>query len=166
VLSPVDLNKQIGSDGATWLDRRLIHGETADLAPTGFGQQVREAMDQRREHHIEQGDATRSRDSRVFYRRNLLAILREREVVGVGSDMALSKGLPFRAATDGESVSGKFTGTVHLSSGKFAVVEKSHEFTLVPWRPIIDRQLGREVMGIVQGGSVSWQLGRQRGLER
>ncbi|EJD4503655.1 DUF3363 domain-containing protein [Salmonella enterica subsp. enterica serovar Infantis] len=52
VLSPVDLNKQIGSDGATWLDRRLIHGETADLAPTGFGQQVREAMDQRREHHI------------------------------------------------------------------------------------------------------------------
>ncbi|GHL51095.1 hypothetical protein ECZU29_59450 [Escherichia coli] len=35
-------------------------------------------MDQRREHHIEQGDATRSRDSRVFYRRNLLAILRER----------------------------------------------------------------------------------------
>ncbi len=163
VLSPVDLNKQIGSDGATWLDRRLIHGETADLAPTGFGQQVREAMDQRREHHIEQGDATRSRDSRVFYRRNLLAILREREVAGVGSDMALSKGLPFRAATDGESVSGKFTGTVHLSSGKFAVVEKSHEFTLVPWRPIIDRQLGREVMGIVQGGSVSWQLGRQRG---
>ncbi len=141
VLSPVDLNKQIGSDGATWLD-------------------------QRREHHIEQGDATRSRDSRVFYRRNLLAILREREVAGVGSDMALSKGLPFRAATDGESVSGKFTGTVHLSSGKFAVVEKSHEFTLVPWRPIIDRQLGREVMGIVQGGSVSWQLGRQRGLER
>ncbi|EKG8960123.1 DUF3363 domain-containing protein [Salmonella enterica] len=135
VLSPVDLNKQIGSDGATWLDRRLIHGETADLAPTGFGQQVREAMDQRREHHIEQGDATRSRDSRVFYRRNLLAILREREVAGVGSDMALSKGLPFRAATDGESVSGKFTGTVHLSSGKFAVVEKSHEFTLVPWRP-------------------------------
>ncbi|WP_254555998.1 DUF3363 domain-containing protein, partial [Salmonella enterica] len=79
----------------------------------------------------------------VFYRRNLLAILREREVAGVGSDMALSKGLPFRAATDGESVSGKFTGTVHLSSGKFAVVEKSHEFTLVPWRPIIDRQLGR-----------------------
>ena len=71
-----------------------------------------------------------------------------------------------RTSSDGESVSGKFTGTVHLSSGKFAVVEKSHEFTLVPWRPIIDRQLGREVMGIVQGGSVSWQLGRQRGLER
>ena len=48
--------------------------------------------------------------------------------------------------------------------GKFAVVEQSHEFTLVPWRPVIDRQLGREVIGVVQGGSASWQLGRQRGL--
>ncbi|WP_323717640.1 DUF3363 domain-containing protein [Paracoccus aminovorans] len=164
VLSPVDLDKQIGSDGATWLDRRLIQSETADLAPTGFGQQVREAMDQRREHHIEQRDATRSRDGRIFYRRSLLATLREREVARVGAEMAESKSLPFRAATDGENVSGKFTGTVQLSSGKFAVVEQSHEFTLVPWRPVIDRQLGREVMGVVQGGSVSWELGRKRGL--
>lgn len=33
-----------------------------------------------------------------------------------------------------------------------------------PASPVIDRQLGREVAGIVRGGSVSWQLGRQRGL--
>lgn len=72
--------------------------------------------------------------------------------------------MPFRAVTDGEAVSGKFTGTVQLSSGKFAIIEKSHEFTLVPWRRVIDRQLGREVMGVMQGGSVSWQLGRQRGV--
>ena len=164
VLSPVGLEKQIGSDGATWLDRRLVHGETADLASVGFGQQVREAMGQRREHHVEQGDATRARNDRIYYRRSLLATLREREVARVGAEMAEGKALPFRAATDGENVSGKFTGTVQLSSGKFAVVEQSHEFTLVPWRPVIDRQLGREVMGVVQGGSVSWQLGRQRGL--
>ncbi len=102
----------------------MIHGETDDLAPTGFGQQVRDAMDQRREHHIAQADATRARDGRFFYRRNLLATLREREVVRVGAEMAEGKGLPFRAATDGENVSGKFTGTVQLSSGKFAVVRK------------------------------------------
>jgi hypothetical protein len=44
------------------------------------------------------------------------------------------------------------------------MVERSHEFTLVPWRPLIDHQLGREVTGVVQGGSVSWQLGQRRGL--
>ncbi|WP_226558731.1 DUF3363 domain-containing protein [Salipiger thiooxidans] len=164
ILSTFDLEKQIGADGSTWLDRRLVSPDVSELAPVGFGQQVREAMDQRREHHIERGDATRTENDRVSYRRNLLATLREREVARVGAEMAHDKALSFRAAADGESVSGKFTGTVQLSSGKFAVVEKSHEFTLVPWRPVIDRQLGREVMGVMQGGSVSWQVGRQRSL--
>jgi hypothetical protein len=61
-------------------------------------------------------------------------------------------------------VQGVFKQTVQLSSGKFALVENAHEFTLVPWRPVIENELGRQVMGIVLGGSVSWQLGRQRGL--
>ena len=164
ILSAARLEQQIGADGATWLDRRLMSAETSDLAPTGFGQQVREAIDRRREHHIDRGDATPGPNGGTLYRRNLLATLRAREIERIGGEMAATKNLPFRAATDGEKVSGKFTGTVQLSSGKFAVVEQSHEFTLVPWRPVIDRQLGKEVMGIVQGGSVSWQLGRQRGL--
>ena len=63
-----------------------------------------------------------------------------------------------------KTVTGTFTGTVQLSGGKFAIVEKSHEFTLVPWRPVIDRPLGKEVSCIVQGGSVSWHMGRTRGL--
>lgn len=164
ILSAARLEKQIGADGATWLDRQLVSAETSDFAPSGFGQQVHEAMDRRRDHHIDRGDAVRQPNGGIAYRRNLLATLREREVARVGSELAATKSLPFRAAADGETVSGKFTGTIQLSSGKFAVVEKSHEFTLVPWRPVIDCQLGREVTGVVQGGSVSWQLGRQRGL--
>jgi len=164
VLSTFDLEKQIGADGSTWLDRRLVSSEPSDLSPSGFGQQVADAMNRRREHHIDQGDAARKPDGRIFYRRNLLGTLREREVARAGTELAASKALPFRAATDGETVSGKFTGTVQLSSGKFAVVEQSHEFTLVPWHPVIDRQLGKEISGIVQGGSVSWQLGRTRGI--
>ncbi len=164
VLSTFDLERQIGSDGATWLDRRLVSAGGSDLSPAGFGEQVREAMDRRREHHIYRGDAARRPDGRIAYRRNLIATLQEREVVQAGAELAARKALPFRMAADGETVAGTFTGTAQLSSGKFAIVEKSHEFTLVPWRPVIDRQLGREVSGIVQGGSVSWQLGRQRGL--
>jgi len=164
VLAALDLEKQIGANGATWLDRRLVSPDAADLAPAGFGQQVREAMDRRRENLIDQGDAMRQQNGQVIYRRNLLATLRERDVTHAGAELAVTKPVPFRAAADGETVSGKFTGTVQLSSGKFAVVEMSHEFTLVPWRPVIDRQLGREVMGVVQGGSVSWQPGRARGL--
>ncbi|MCB1387028.1 MAG: relaxase/mobilization nuclease and DUF3363 domain-containing protein [Nitratireductor sp.] len=164
ILSAARLEQQIGADGATWLDRRLVSAEPSDLAPSGFGQQVREAMDRRREHHIDRGDAARQPNGGIAYRRNLLGALREREVARVGSELAVTKGLAFRVASDGETVSGRFTGTVQLSSSKFALVEQSHEFTMVPWRPVIDRQLGREVSGVVQGGSVSWQLGRQRGL--
>lgn len=164
VLSTFDLEKQITADGATWLDRRLIGRGPSDIAPAGFGQDVSQAMDRRREHLIEQGDATRQQNGRILYRRDLLSTLEAREVARAGAELAATKPMPFRAAGDGETISGTFTGTVQLTSGKFAIVEKSHEFTLVPWRPVIDRQLGREVTGMVQGGSVSWQLGRQRGL--
>ncbi|HHV70274.1 MAG TPA: DUF3363 domain-containing protein [Ochrobactrum intermedium] len=49
-------------------------------------------------------------------------------------------------------------------SGEFAGVEQCREFTMVPWRPVIDRQLGKKVSGIVQDRSVSWQFGQPRGL--
>lgn len=164
VLSTFDLEKQITADGATWLDRRLVGRGPSDIVPAGFGQDVNQAMDRRRERLIEQGDAARQQNGRVLYRRDLLSTLETREVARAGAELAVTKPMPFRAAGCGETVSGTFTGTVQLSSGKFAIVEKSHEFTLVPWRPMIDRQIGKEVTGIVQSGSVSWQIGRQRGL--
>lgn len=43
------------------------------------------------------------------------------------------------------------------------MAEQGHEFALVPWRPVIGRQLDRVVNGVVQGGSISWQWGRQSG---
>jgi hypothetical protein len=36
-------------------------------------------------------------------------------------------------------------------------------FSLVPWKPVIEPKLGQSVTAIVQGNSVSWQIGRQRG---
>lgn len=165
VLSTFDLEHQITADGATWLDRRLVDRGASDHTSAGFGQEAQEAMDRRREHLIEQGDATRQADGRVFYRRNLLATLEQRDVAQSGADLAASRGVPFRAARDGETVQGKFAQTVQLSSGRFALVENAHEFTLVPWRPVIENRLGRDVMGVVQGGSVSWQLGRNKGLD-
>jgi len=43
-------------------------------------------------------------------------------------------------------------------------VERSREFTLVPWRPVIEKQLGRQVSALVRGDGVSWEFGRKRGL--
>jgi len=164
VLSTFDLESQIEAEGATWLDRRLVGRGPSDLVAAGFGRDVQQAMDRRREHLIGQGDAVSHGDGRIIYRRNLLATLEQRDVIRAGTALAGLRSLPFRAAADGETVQGVFKETVELSSGKFALVENAHEFTLVPWRPVIENRLGREVMGVVQGGSVSWQFGRKLGL--
>jgi hypothetical protein len=38
-------------------------------------------------------------------------------------------------------------------------------FQLVPWRPALEQQLGRQVSGMMApGGSVEWSLGHKRGL--
>lgn len=58
---------------------------------------------------------------------------------------------------------GIYRRSVELASGRFAVIEKSREFTLVPWRPVLERSLGKQVAGIARGETISWALGRQRG---
>jgi hypothetical protein len=38
-------------------------------------------------------------------------------------------------------------------------------FSLVPWTPSLERQLGQQVSGVVRsGGSIAWGLGRKQGL--
>lgn len=36
-------------------------------------------------------------------------------------------------------------------------------FGLVPWKPVSERRLGRQIGATVRGGGVSWEVGRQRG---
>ncbi len=40
ILSPLDLDQQIGSDGATWLDREMVSPSRTTLANSGFGREV------------------------------------------------------------------------------------------------------------------------------
>ena len=54
---------------------------------------------------------------------------------------------------------------VQVGDGKFALIQKSREFTLVPWRPVLERNMGKEVTGVIRGaGGISWTIGRSRGL--
>ena len=163
VLSTLDLEAQIVSDGATWLDRQLIGSDRMPITMAGFGVEIGSALEQRRRHHIAHGDARRDGTGRVFYRRDLLATLEGRELARVGAEIAIARDQPFRLATGGETIRGAYRETVQLASGRYALIENAQEFTLVPWRPVIERSLGRDVVGIVTEGGISWQLGRDRG---
>jgi hypothetical protein len=115
---------------------------------------------------VEQGHAARGDEGSIRYRPNLLATLERQERLRAGEQLARNRDVPFRAAEDGERVRGKFKQTVQLASGKYALIENALEFTLLPWRPIIERRRGQGISGLMHGTSVSWHLGRNRGLGR
>jgi hypothetical protein len=59
VLSPYDLDRQVTSHGATWLDRQLVNRDQGTLAEAGFGAEVRGALERRKDELIRQGHAWR-----------------------------------------------------------------------------------------------------------
>ncbi len=63
----------------------------------------------------------------------------------------------------GDRVQGTCRGPVTIGDKKFAIVEKSKEFTLVPWRPVLERRIGQQISGVVRAGGISWTSGRERG---
>lgn len=164
VLSALDLEAQIRSDGATWLDRQLLARDPVQVAQGGFGLAVEAALEHRRQHHFVHGDAHRDADGGVRYRRDLLGTLERRELARAGGELAATRAVPFRMPAPGDTIRGTYREAIQLASGRHALVENAQEFTLVPWRPVIERSLGREVVGLVTDGGISWQIGRDRGL--
>jgi len=65
-------------------------------------------------------------------------------------------------ATAGVRIEGRLSRMIEMTSGRYALIEKSREFTLVPWRPVLERQIGKPVSGIMREEGVSWTFGRQR----
>ncbi|HTN59959.1 MAG TPA: relaxase/mobilization nuclease RlxS [Devosia sp.] len=161
MLSPVGLERQVGVIGATWLDRELIHGSVAVLRDAGFGYDVQEALDRRRRWLVAQGFA-QELDGRAVFAAVMVGELQRRELAKEGTRLARERGLPYAHTERGDHVDGIYKRRVDLASGRFAVIENCRELTLVPWRPVIEQSLGREVSGIMRGDTISWSIGRQR----
>ncbi|CDX21466.1 conserved hypothetical protein [Mesorhizobium sp. ORS 3324] len=160
-LSSMPLEKQVGFDGATWVDRELVSNGPVALRDSGFGREVREAQTRRQQWLIAQGLA-HEEQGRVVYRADMISILRQRELNRIAGQLSSELGLSYFEAKPGDRLEGKMLRSVELASGKFAIIEKSREFTLVPWRPVLDRHIGKEISGIMSGEGISWTIGRQR----
>lgn len=163
VRSDLSLDQQVRARGATWLDRRLVAREPVDLSRAGFGGEVRAALDRRIDTLVEQGLASRD-GNKVTLGRSLIATLRDRELDSVGRRLASETGLAYLPAEAGDSVAGVYSRRISLSSGRFAMIDNGLGFQLVPWLPSLERELGRQVSGIVGPGGVDWNFGRKREL--
>jgi hypothetical protein len=136
VLSTYDLDRQITSDGATWLDRELASPNRTPRADIGFGAEVSRALERRKDSLVDQGMAMRTPEGGVRAPRDLLSRLERQEIARAGLETAKSRGLTFKPAEIGNYVSGTLVGTVNLASGKFAMIDDSLGFSLVPWHPV------------------------------
>lgn len=164
VRSDVTLERQVTAEGATWLDRQGIAREPLALASTGFGADVKEATEKRTDHLVEQGLASRDGGS-IRYARNLIATLRQRELDTLGRSLAGKSGMSFRWSGEGDPVTGTYHQRFNLASGRFAMIDDGLGFELVPWSPSLEKQRGREVLGIMRGdGGIDWSFARKRGL--
>ncbi|CAN5318767.1 relaxase/mobilization nuclease RlxS [soil metagenome] len=161
-LSHIPIERLVTADAATWIDRTLTGAEGVPARDAGFGREVREAQTLRRRWLVEQGLAE-GQAGTVRFRSNLIATLQRRELLRVAGQLADELGLAFTEARPRERVEGTLRRRVDLTSGRFALVEKSREFTLVPWRPALERHVGKQVGGVMRADGVNWRFGRERG---
>jgi hypothetical protein len=165
VLSPTGLNAQIGDDGATWLDRELVSRQRIVLADEGFGNEVKVALEERKQALVDLGHVTDLGGGHVRAPKDLIQRLEAAAIERSGKALAAERGLEWRPAIPGNHVTGQLIGSTQLSSGRFAMIDDGLGFSLVPWRPTLEQHIGRHVSGVVMpGGGVDWSFARSRGL--
>jgi type IV secretory pathway VirD2 relaxase len=161
--SDLPLDAQINARGATWLDRQLTSREPVATG-NGFGADIRSAMNERAGVLQSQGLA-QQHNGRWTFATKLIETLRNRELDETTRNLAERTGLKHLPSSEGDTVNGIYRERITLSSGRFAMIDDGLGFQLVPWRPALDKQLGQHVSGTMSlTGTVSWSLGRARGL--
>ncbi len=164
VRSDLPIDRQVMAVGATWLDRVAVSGETETLASTGFGAEARQAIRQRAA-FLADIDLADERSGSYAYARDLLSVLKRHEFAAVTADIAEEIDRSYTAAVPGGYASGTYVRRINLASGRFAMLDDSRSFTLVPWSPSMDSRLGQHIAGVVRGnGSVDWSFNRKRDL--
>jgi hypothetical protein len=165
VLSPTGLDQQIRHDGATWLDRALVSGQRTVLAGAGFGQEVKAALEKRKQALVNMGHVTDLGDGRVRAPRDLIQRLEAIDIERAGKALAAARGRTWQPAVPGNAVVGTLVGSAQLSSGRFAMIDDGLGFSLVPWQPVLDKRIGQHISGLMRdGGDIEWSFGRKRGL--
>lgn len=162
-LSTMPVEQLARHDGVTWLDRELTAPNPTSTG-RGFGAELRKALDLRRQWLVEQQLADGDGEN-IRVRANLLATLRQRELRRVAGQLSEELGIPFAETKHGQPIEGICRRLVQIGDGKYALIEKARDFTLVPWRPVLEKAIGKQVSGIMrETGGISWTIGRSRGL--
>lgn len=148
--------------GATWLDKEML-GESVEDNPSlrGFWAEIEQAKTQRRAFLFKSG-ILKSKNERL--NRIHLAELERRDLADAGRELSREYGKPYTDAPADGRVKGIYDKSIERPSGKYAVIERAKDFTLVPWRDVLERQRSKVVSGLIRGNTTSWSFGKARGM--
>jgi len=166
VLSYLNLDKLVDAEGATWLDKELLSRRPEQIVDQGFGILARNGLAKRRQWLVSQSLGNVTPDGTFQPAPELLNKLRQRDIRQAGVTLSKELGLSFSEQAEGERVSGTYTRAVNLVSGKFAMIEKSKEFVLVPWQKEIEKLKGKSVSGVAEARGKAWDWSANKRLGR
>jgi Protein of unknown function (DUF3363) len=163
ILSYMNLGRLVDAEGATWLDRELLAQRPEAQSSAGYGALVQTALGRRQQWLVSQGLGQFGSDSDFRPVSQLLNQLRARDLVSASDRLAKELNLKAWQPLEGENISGTYLRPVTLASGKFAIVQRAHEFTLVPWRPEVEQFRGKTLYGTASSLGISWDWNAGRG---
>jgi len=156
VKSWIPLEAQIDRRAPTWLD--II--EADGLVGGRFSREVAAARLGRRAFLEREG--LLGTDGRLSpTARNQLAT----EELRAAADRIKGKG-DLLKMEDGMAMRGVYERPVDLAQGRFALVTRSKEFTIVPWRAELERCRGAEISVKARAGGIDWSVGRSKEIGR
>jgi type IV secretory pathway VirD2 relaxase len=163
ILSYLNLEKLVEAEGVTWLDKELLGKSLERLAQAGFGNEVAGAISRRRQWLVTQGLGTIDSTNAFQPQPRMLEQLRQRDLRQASQILSKELGLTSAQLVEGEKIFGTFSRSVNLASGKYAVMQKSKEFTLVPWRPELEQFRGKPLSGTAGSQGINWDWNAKRG---
>ena len=143
--------------GRTWLDEELM----AESAPIneGFGSDVQAAKIARTQYLVQQGIL--ENESTPLGAEHLEELER-RDLASAAKKLSATLGKAYLGMEGSARIEGTYREAITRTSGKYAIIERAKDFSLVPWRDVLERNRGKVVSGIMRGNTISWTLNKGR----
>ena len=175
LLSRLDLEAQLESLGATWLDRAQVSWGRVGLGgmsskSSAFAKELDTAFQQRRTWLIERGYAELHQDAQktsIIYKRGYVKALESEGFNAAAQKLEGMTGKAHVAAQTGRLIEGTVAQKYELPHGPHAMIETQRAFYLVPWESHHAQKWGKRIKGrVLSGGGIDWDAGRTRGIGR
>ena len=175
LLSVQDMEAQLASPGATWLDRSQMSWGRGDMdgistKNSAFAKDLDTAFQQRREWLIKRGYAELRQDGQkasIIYKRGYVKALETEGFNAATEKLESMTGKAHIAAQSGRLIEGTVAQKFELPQGPHALIETQRAFYLVPWESHHAQKWGKRIRGrVLSGGGIDWDAGRSRGIGR